>query len=461
MKKAALVARCVLCVLCVLGGAGCSARVGANAATTPYDTVIAPYVDAHRFMGAALVARGDQIVFSKGFGSANLEWNVPNTPSTKFRLGSITKQFTAASILLLEERGKLKIDDPVKTYLPDAPAAWDRITIHHLLTHTSGIPNFTSFQTYRTMEPFAMTPEKIVATFSDKPLDFAPGDKFSYSNSGYVLLGYLIEKITGGSYESFVYQNLLAPAGMKDSGYDSNASIIERRAAGYASGPNGFANAGFIHMSIPHAAGALYSTAEDLLRWQEALYGGKILSAASLKKMTTPFKNDYALGVYVRTDNGRRSIGHNGGIEGFNTAVAYYPDTKTSVVVLSNVNGAAPDELVGKLGRIAHGDAIPAATEHKQTTVARTTLASYVGTYEMSSSFKIAITLDGDQLFEQPSGQARLPIYPESDTKFFLKTIDAQLEFERGASGQVSGVVLNQNGRAVHGRRVAAEVKTQ
>jgi CubicO group peptidase (beta-lactamase class C family) len=139
-----------------------------------------------------LVARGTDVVFSKGYGAANLEWAVPDTPSTKFRLGSVTEQFTAASILLLEERGKLTITDPVKQYLPDAPPAWDTITIFHVLTHTAGLPNFSSFSDYASLAPFATTPEKLVARFRDKSLDFAPGERWNYSNSGYVLLGYLI-----------------------------------------------------------------------------------------------------------------------------------------------------------------------------------------------------------------------------------------------------------------------------
>ena len=177
------------------------------------DQVVQSYVSDKKFMGSVLVARGAEVLLSKGYGSANLEWNVPNSPTTKFRLGSVTKQFTAASILLLEEHGKLKTDDPVKKFMPDAPAAWDKITIFHLLTHTSGIPSFTSFPDYASQEPFATTPEKLVARFRDKPLDFQPGEKWSYSNSGYVLLGYLLEKVSGESYEKFVQENIFGPLG--------------------------------------------------------------------------------------------------------------------------------------------------------------------------------------------------------------------------------------------------------
>ena len=197
------------------------------------EDVVQTYVRDKTFMGAVLVARGGDVILSKGYGFANLEWDIPNSPTTKFRLGSITKQFTAASILLLEERGKLTLDDPIKKHMPDAPAAWDKITIYNLLTHTSGIPNFTNLPEYRSLKLEDTPVAKTVATVRDKPLEFAPGEKMSYSNSGYLVLGYVIERISGGSYAKFVTDNIFTPLGMKDSGYDSNTAIIPRRAAGY------------------------------------------------------------------------------------------------------------------------------------------------------------------------------------------------------------------------------------
>src|SRR6266478_3662313 len=241
------------------------------------DQVVQPYVADKKFMGSVLVARDGDVLLSKGYGSANLEWNIPNSPSTKFRLGSVTKQFTAACILLLEERGKLKVEDPVKKHMPDAPASWDKVTIYHLLTHTSGIPSFTGFPDYRSTEAIPSPAEKTVARFRDKPLEFEPGEKWSYSNSGYVLLGYLIERISGDRYEKFVRENIFTPLGMKDSGYDSNSAVIPHRAAGYVFRNNVFENAGFVHMSVPQGAGALYSTTEDLLKWEEGLFGSKVL----------------------------------------------------------------------------------------------------------------------------------------------------------------------------------------
>ena len=411
------------------------------------DQIVQSYVANHTFMGTVLVARGSQVLFNKGYGSANLEWDVPNTPNTKFRLGSVTKQFTAAAILLLEERGKLSVSDPVKKYMPDAPAAWDKITISNLLTHTSGIPNFTSFPDYAKLEPFAATPEQLVARFRDKPLDFAPGSSWNYSNSGFVLLSYLVEKISGSTYEAFVRENIFGPLGMKDSGYDSNSAVILHRAAGYVNSNNTFENAGFVHMSTPHGAGALYSTTEDLLKWERGLFGGKLLKASSLEKMTTPFKSDYAFGLQVSVVDGHKVIQHGGGIEGFNTHLAYYPDDTLTVVVLGNVNGAAPGAIAGQLGALAHGKAVTLAGERREIALDADILRRYVGTYRLPSGVNNLVTLEGNQLFMKLGNQPATPLYAESQTKFFLKIVDAQLEFAKvDAQGKPKQVTLYQSG---------------
>ena len=266
----------------------------------------------------------------------------------------MTKQFTAAAILLLEERGRLSVEDLVSKHLPDAPPAWAKVTIFHLLTHTSGIPNFTSFPDYQSTMSLPVTTERLVARFRDKPLEFEPGEKMNYSNSGYALLGYLIEKISGQTYAQFLQEHIFKPLGMSGSGYDSNSVVIPHRAAGYGPGPNGPVNAAFLHMTIPHGAGALYSTTEDLLRWNQALYGGKLLSAASLKKMTTPFKNNYGFGIVISIPAAAR-VTHTTAASTASTASStYYPESRVTVVVLANVNGPAADDLGGKLSALAH-----------------------------------------------------------------------------------------------------------
>jgi CubicO group peptidase (beta-lactamase class C family) len=413
------------------------------------EQVIQSHVAAGTFMGTVLVARGGAVIVDKAYGMANVEWEVPNTTTTKFRLGSITKQFTAAAILLLEERGKLKLDDRVKAYLPDSPMAWDRISIFNLLTHTAGIPNFTASPDYNTVKLSARSAAAAVAAFRERPLDFGPGEQMRYSNSGYLVLGAIIETVSGQPYETFVTDNLFAPAGMTDSGYDSNTAIIKRRASGYVRSAMGYTNAGYLHMSIPHAAGALYSTTHDLLKWEQALFAGRIVSKASLDRMITPFKNDYALGVTAALVNGRRAIAHGGGIDGFNTHLAYYPDSQTVVIVLSNVNGAVPGTLAGQLGSLMHGGTVTLTSERKAITVPAATLARYIGSYELAPGAVISVTQEGEGLATQLTGQGRFPIFAESETRFFLRLVDAQIEF--AADG--SSLVLHQNGRSTKAAR--------
>jgi CubicO group peptidase (beta-lactamase class C family) len=421
--------------------------------TARMEEIIHSYVSDKQFMGTVLVARDQAVILDKAYGFANLEWSVQNTPTTKFRLGSITKQFTSACVFLLQERGKLKIDDPVKKYMPDAPAAWDKITIYNLLTHTSGIPSFTGFPDYHSTEATPTTPEQLVARFRDKPLEFQPGEKWNYSNSGYVLLGYLIEKISGQTYEKFVQENIFTPLGMKDSGYDSNSEIIVHRASGYTPGKEGVENAGYIDMTIPLSAGALYSTTEDLLRWEQGLFGGKVLSPASLQKMTTPFLNDYACGVAVHVEKGHKLIDHGGGIEGFNTQLSYYPDEKLTIIALSNLNGPAPGAIATNLAATIHGEKVVLPSERKEIKLPTKTLAQYVGDYQLSPNFSLNIRLEGDQLISKATGQGDLKIYPESETMFFTKDLDAELEFVKNDKGEVTHLILHQNGHDTKGTK--------
>ncbi len=425
-----------------------SATTGSAQDVARIDQVVSSYASAGRFMGAVLVARGDEVLFSRGYGSANLEWSVPNAPSTRFRIASLTKQFTAAAILLLEEHGKIRLDDPVKVYVPDAPATWDDVTIFRLLTHTSGIPDYTRFSNFRSLQRSPATAEQIMSWFRDKPLEFRPGERFAYSNSGYILLGYLIEKLSGRSYAQFVTENILAPLGMNDSGYDAAAVVIPNRASGYVPGPHGPMNAGFVDMSVPYAAGALYSTTGDLSRWEQALFGGKLLSAQSVSRMTTPFKSNYAFGLMVDTTRVGRVIYHNGGIDGFNAYLAYYPDDKVTIVVLANVSGRSPDEIGSILGRLAHGETVLLTSERREISVSRDILAAYVGRYELQPGFDLMIALDGDHLTVNATGQSvAVPLFAESDTLFFQTTVDAQVEFARDPKGLVTHLVLHQNGR--------------
>jgi len=432
-----------------------------TAATHPVDVAridraIEARVAGGQFMGSVLIARDGKTLLSKGYGKASLADNLPNTPATKFRLGSVTKQFTAASILLLEEQGKLKLEDPIKKYMPDAPAAWDSITFFYLLTHTAGIPNFTSFPEYPSTESVAQTPTQVVARFRDKPLNFPPGSSWEYSNSGYVLLGYLIEKISGQTYAQFVHDNLFAPLGMKDSGYDSSTEKIERHAVGYAPGPGGPVVASYIDMTIPFSAGALYSTTQDMLRWEQALFGGKVLKPSSFAKMTTPFKNNYAMGLGVMTaPNGSRVISHNGGIEGFNTNVTYVTPEKLSIIVLANLNGPAADELSADIRKVANGEPVVLSNERKVTPIPADALNRFVGTYRVETGQSYVITRVDDHL-RASGGPQPIELYPQSATEFFAKGSDVQVAFEGDAQRSVTGGTLTMRGQKIPLTHVSA-----
>ncbi len=419
------------------------------------DEIVQAHVDTGAFMGTVLVARGNTVLLSKGYGAANLEWQIPNTPATKFRLGSLTKQFTAAAIMLLVEQRKLGLDDPVSEHLPSSPAAWDKITIRNLLTHTSGIPNFTALPGYASWKLSPTTPEETIAHFRDLPLDFPPGTRMSYSNSGYIVLGLLIERASGQKYADFVREHIFMPLGMNDSGYDANDAIVPMRAAGYAPGPSGPRNAPYIDMTVPYAAGGLYSTTADLLRWTQGLFGGKLLSAKSLQAMTTPFMSDYAFGLTVRKVGGRTLIEHNGGIEGFNTDLAYFPDDKLTVAALANLNGSAPSEIVSELSAAAHGEAVTLPSERKEVSVSKDALSKLVGAYELAPTANLQISVSNGQLYAKLGPQPPLALYPESDTRFFARAVDAQVDFELGPNGVATALVLHQNGMDRRAPRVA------
>ncbi|GJI87090.1 serine hydrolase [Duganella hordei] len=402
-----------------------------------------------KFSGTVLVAKGDRVLLDKGYGSANLEWNIPNAPSTKFRLGSVTKQFTAAGVLLLEDRGKLKVSEPVSKYLPDLPAAWSKITIAQLLNHTSGIANFTSQKEYQSIEPFTKKPAEIAALVRDLPLRFESGSKFEYSNTGYVLLGQLIEQVSGDSYATFLRKNIFEPLGMKDTGYDWNAAILPNRAAGYARGKSGIANAGFINMSIPHGAGALYSTTADLLRWQRALYEGKLLSAGALQAMTTAYESGYGYGLAVREAPGSKELAHNGGIEGFSTELHYRVADKISVIVLSNVEGSQLDPFSYALSAVARGDTTLLPSERKAVALTPEQVSSVLGAYAMPNGRRFWVRERGGQMTARLDGQRALPVYAESPDRFFGRLIDAQGEIKRNAAGAVESITLVQGGRRI------------
>jgi CubicO group peptidase (beta-lactamase class C family) len=310
------------------------------------------------FNGTVLVAENGKVIYKQGFGMANMEWGIQNTPDTKFRLGSITKQFTSMLTLQLVEQQKIKIDGKISDYLPDyRKDIGEKVTIHHLLTHTSGIPSYTSQPGF--FENVSRNPYKVadfVKKYASGNLEFEPGSKYSYNNSGYFLLGAIIEQVTGKPYEQVLKERILDPIGMKNTGYDHHETLMPKRAAGYTKTGDGYRNAAYLDMSIPYAAGSLYSTVEDLYLWDQALYTDKLISAQSKELLFKPFLDNYAYGWVVRAafkvnDQPVQVISHGGGINGFATVIMRFPKEKHLIVLLDNTSQQT-SRLGDKIGRI-------------------------------------------------------------------------------------------------------------
>jgi len=397
---------------------------------------------------AALVTRGDQVLLRKGYGLANLELGVPVQPEMVFRLGSITKQFSAVAILLLEAEGKLSLQDEITCFLPDFPTQGQKITLEHLLTHTSGIKNYTSLPEWPPLWRKDLSLADLIALFKDQPLDFAPGEKYSYSNSGYILLGAIVERVSGQSYEHFLQERIFTPLGMVHSGYDHTMRIQPGRVAGYVKGKDGFENAPYLSMTHPHAAGALLSSVDDLILWQRALEEQKVISAAALNKAWTPYplhngrSAGYGYGWAINEYEGSPMIHHSGGIHGFITFLLRLPQEQVSVALLTNRGWGQPDPgMVGfKLAALAIGKpylepaSIPMDAENLQT---------YTGVYQVDEQDERWVLREDNHLFTQRTGGERQELTPHAPDRFFIKNTFTRLEFLRDAAGQISAMRVN------------------
>jgi len=443
----------------------CSFILGQSCSGSDYrsrvETHINAFVRLRTFGGSILVAQKGKVLVCKGYGMANYEHDVPNTPRTKFRIGSMTKQFTAMAIMQLQERGRLHVQDPIAKYVEDIPDSWKDVTIHHLLTHTSGIPLYYAYPDYAAYSRTPMTPRELIETVMDKPLDFPPGEGCRHSCSGFNILGLIIEKISGMPYADFLHENIFDPLDMKDSGFDLPSPVLENRAQGYVRLANGeWANAGYIHMSVPYAAGALYSTVEDLYKWDRALYSEKLVSRKSLEAIFTPYAKDskygltsggggwaYGYGWIISATNRGKVFSHSGGVNGFSTNIARHVDEDACIIVLCNLEGvgAVVAKISADLFAMLYGIRVdfPQKEERKIIAVNPLIYDDYVGHYEYD--YIITITKRGGRLFYQGSWQPETEIFPETETKFWLN--GAQISFVRDDRGQVTHMIYHQAGK--------------
>jgi CubicO group peptidase (beta-lactamase class C family) len=416
---------------------------------------------------AVLVAQHGKIVFEKGYGIASEQPLTPITVDTQFRIGSVTKQFTSAAILKLQEEGKLSVSDPLSKYFPDFPNG-SAITLHHLLSHTSGIHSYTAQPDFISRVVKPITTEALINEIKTYPADFAPGAKWSYSNSGYVILGAIVEKVSGMPYEQFLKRALFEPLGMKATGAHHAGEKLANEAIGFQKAADrGFERAPNWDMSWAGGAGILYSTVGDLYRWNEAIFGGKVLKPETQKAAFTPAKTEadpqpkssgYGYGWNISEYRGAAEIGHGGGLQGFLSSLLRVPEHELTVVILQNTSptdGLPPaDILAHHVVDLYLGVQLKAHPVAKPGLVLSTdALNALAGRYDYGMAV-LVVTREDDKLFAKLGGQPRFQIFPKSETEFFWKVVDAQVKFEKDAQGKVVRAVHHQNGQTITAARL-------
>jgi CubicO group peptidase (beta-lactamase class C family) len=416
------------------------------------------------FSGAVLVAREGHVVFRSAFGDANREFAVPNTPETRFRVGSVSKQFTAAAVLHLAQQGRLKLTDPIQKYLPDWPSAWAKVSIHHLLSHTAGLPRLTtramldvSALSLTATSPFRSVHDLFVPGEELQPLDSEPGERWSYSNVGYIVLGMLVATVSEQSFCDFVTGAIFRPLGMTNSGCADASTIIVNRASGYNRVEGALINAPYVDVSFTGGAGAMYSTVDDLWRWDRALTANTLLDAAWTRTLFTAVKNEYGYGWWIQTKFNRPVEWHGGNAPGLVSQITRYPKERLYIAILSNVWSSADRSQVramsNELAALMLDEPYELPRRHERRALDPAALDAYVGEYRGKDVF--AIAREGDGLVVQvPPGNTVFAIVPESETQFFWKDREYYLAFERNAAGDIVGATIRNEGELARWQKV-------
>ena len=437
----------VLLVLTASTAPAASAAPAAPAAPTlaeRIDATLAPLYKNDAPGATVIVVKDGKTVFRKAYGMADVAGGRPLTPETALRIGSLTKQFTATAILMLVDEGKLSLDDDITQYLPGYPTHGKRITIEHLLTHTSGIVSYTGKPDYLQHMAEDVTVGQMIDRFKNDPLEFEPGSGYRYNNSGYFLLGAIIEKVSGQTYAGFLQQRIFTPLGMTHSAYEGRETASFPHALGYSPDPAGFKPSIRLSMTQPYAAGALVSSVDDLARWDAAVSAGKLLSPASWKRAFTSYRlgngkaTGYGYGWEITTLRGVPELVHGGAITGFRSYALRLPEQRVYVAVLSNADGGvtSPDGPARMAAALAIGKPYPA---HQAVAIAPGLLDAYQGQYEGGWT----VRRDGGKLALRAPGVPLLRLQAFSETGFFLPGSVNWVEFRRAAQGGVAALVLH------------------
>lgn len=427
------------------------------------DAYVNEWVEMGRFSGAVLVAQKGEALLCKGYGLANREHNVPITPHTKFHLASLSKQFTSTAIMLLYAQGKLDLADSLIKFIPDYPNG-EKVTIHHLLSHTSGIFDYFKLHDFYEFCRHPSCIERTIERFKHKPLDFEPGEKASYSNGGYVLLSYIVQKVSGMPFADFIQTHIFQPLGMQDSGFLYIDPIIEHRAVGYDIIESGFINTVYTDKTNAYGTVGIYSTVLDLYTWDRALYTEKLLSKQLFEQECKPVKEDFGYGFLQDIIHGHRCIWHNGEFADCHNIIMRFVDDDICIIVLSNINFyKSPTEKIGEaIASILFDKPYVTPSQHRiQIPVDHRIYDTYVGQYEFFHHWLVNVFVKDDRLFYQPGPHPKsdyyqagpLPpseLFPEAEDKFFFAVFDPRIFFVKNDNGVVTHLVYHRGGDACY-----------
>ena len=413
---------------------------------------------------ALLVAKDGNVLYKKGFGYADVKNRITVTPDTKFRIGSVTKQFTAAAILKLQEQNLLDVNDKLSRFIPDFPRG-DEVTIHQLLNHTSGIHSYTGKNDFLSRVTKTVSPDTLIAAIKKDSFDFNPGEKMLYNNSGYFILGYIISKVSGKPYEIFLKETFFDPLQMKNTGVHYSGIKLQNEAKGYSRSGSQYEEALNWDMSWAGGAGAMYSTVDDLLKWNQALYGGKVLDKKSLDAALTPatLKNGeqppmrYGYGLGLNKFRGIDIISHSGGLHGFITQLAYYPSENMTVVMFSNTAEPEVSFDPNKVAEAFLWEKMEKQVSYTESAVKPANLQVFTGRYDLLGQAVITVTTENNKLYAQLSGQPKFEIFPRSENEFFWKVVDARIKFIKDEKGVINEAILFQNGQELKAKRLPEE----
>lgn len=379
-----------------------------------------------------LVAKKGKVLYRNAFGMANLELQVPMKPENVFEIGSITKQFTSVSILMLKEEGKLSLDDKLSKFIQDYPKG-DEITVHQLLNHTSGIRSYTGMEEFRSKARTDLEPMELINVFKDEPMDFEPGSEYEYNNSAYIILGYIIEQLSGMTYEDYIEKNIFQKLGMTNSFYGSKSEMIPNRASGYQPNENGYNNAEYLSMTLPYAGGSLMSTVDDMLKWEQSIHNNTLISKDSKNlAFTNTTTNDgkpiyYGYGFSIDEINGMPTIEHGGGIFGYTCYGVYAPSEDLYAIVLTNSNGNSPTDITVEIAALALGKPFP---KQQATNISEGDMKKWVGTYEFEDGVVRFVTFKDGTLYSQREGSENLKLYAVSKSEFYFEDSFTNYSFE-------------------------------